>query len=304
MLASVKLALILLIIIATVTGLSTFVIQGESEQFYLENYPLLGSFFIKIGFINFFRSIPFLILMGLFFINLSLCTVKRIYKEITGLIKIRIGPDTIHVGILLLLIGGSINIILEQQASVMLSIGDEITVGEYKLHLNSFEFLEYKNGTPRDWISNLTVEELNGGIIRDGINIEVNKPLRFRGFSVFQSRYNVINSVELESDSKEKFIVKSGYMFENRGSTYILDSVNPGLSSFFRVKDGEGNTHYYEFKIGSRLGDLKVVDSSRELSSGLLIKREPAYQINYIALVLMLTGFIITYIQKIGEKEK
>lgn len=304
MLASIKLALILLILIALITGLSTFVIQGEKPEFYLETYPLLGAFFLKIGFNDFFRSIIFIVLMAMFFINLSLCTVKRIYKQITHQIKVKIGPDFIHVGLLILLIGGALNILGEQKASVMLSIGDSITLGDYYLTLNDFEFLEYESGAPKDWISHISVTDSSGDILKDNVQIEVNKPLRFGGYSVFQSRYNVINFVELESDDHESSILKSGYMFDHRDRTYILEDVNPGLSSYFRVLDSHGHAEYYEFKVGSRLGDFKVVDSNRELSSGLLIKKEPGYILNYLALILMLVGFFITYIQKIGVNEQ
>ncbi len=304
MLASMKLALVLLILIALITGLSTFVIQGESPEFYLETYPLLGAFFLKIGFNEFFRSIIFIVLMGLFFINLSLCTIKRIFKEITKQIKVKIGPDFIHIGLLILLIGGSLNIIGEQKGSVMLSIGDEITIGDYFLVLNDFEFLEYENGAPKDWISHITVRNTSGDILKDNIPIEVNKPLMFGGYSVFQSRYNVVNFVELESDDHESSILKSGYMFENRDKTYILEDVDPGVSSYFRVLDADGHTEFFEYKVGSKLGEFKVIDSNRELSSGLLIKKEPGYILNYLALILMLIGFFITYIQKIGVKEQ
>ncbi len=299
-----KLALILLIVIAVISGLSTFVIQGESNEYYIENYPLLGSLFIKIGFTNFFRSMFFIALMGLFFINLSMCTIKRLYKEITGAIKLRLGPDFIHIGLLILIVGGSINVLLEQEASVMLSIGDEISVGDYIVTLNDFEFLKYENGAPKDWISNLTIKKTDGEIVRDNFEIEVNKPVRFSGFSIFQSRYNVINFAQLESEDKQIHIVKSGYMFDSRGKRYILDDVEPGKSALFQVVDEENHTDYYRYNIGSILGGFKVLDTSRELSSGLLIKREPAYIMNYIALVLMLAGFLIAYIQKIGVKEK
>ncbi len=237
-LSSMKLAIVILTTIATLSGLSTFIIQGESRDFYTKTLSGFGDFLFSIGFTDFFKSYLFLSVLVLFFINMLFCTIKRLKKEFTKAIPFRIGPDIIHIGLLMLLIGGSINLLSEQEGSVMLKPGKHITLEEYKIILDDFKFIKYNNGAPKDWISTVTVTK-GSEVLIEKRDIEVNKPLRFKGYGIFQSRYKIIPT-----------------------------------------KDGE------------------------RLYTGLLIKKEPAYYLNLIALIVMLLGLSITYIHKFLKRNK
>ena len=60
--------------------------------------------------------------------------------------------------------------------------------GNYLIELESFEFLTYENGRPKDWIS--TVDAYHEGELAiDSFPIEVNKPLKIGNIEVFQSSY-------------------------------------------------------------------------------------------------------------------
>lgn len=303
LLSSMKLAIVLLTTIAIITALSTLIIQGENPEYYLEHYPKLGTLFIITGFSNFFRSITFIILIALFFINLFLCTCKRIYKEFTKKIKINVGPDIIHIALLLLIIGGSINIVGQHEKTVMMNVGDEVKVGEFIVKLNEFNFLKYANGSPKDWVSNISIFNSVGNVISQNINVEVNKPLRLKEFAIYQSHYNVVNIVELESKTNKTYVIKSGYMFNIKNKSYILAEVDPGVSCLFQVNDENDHTEFVKYDIGQKIGDFTLINSSNELLSGLLIKVEPGFYINLIGYILMFIGFVYTYVQKLGVKE-
>ncbi len=56
--------------------------------------------------------------------------------------------------------------------------GDQIRLpGDYLLRLQSFEFLQYADGRPKDWISTVEVEK-NGKVIIDSFPLEVNRLLK------------------------------------------------------------------------------------------------------------------------------
>ncbi len=77
--SSVKLAIFLFIILALTSIIGTVLPQGESLQFYLENY---GPFYFKIirtfHLYDTYHAWWYLALMGLFSINLIVCTIKRL----------------------------------------------------------------------------------------------------------------------------------------------------------------------------------------------------------------------------------
>ncbi len=77
--SSVKLAIFLFIILAITSIIGTVLPQGESLQFYLENF---GPFWFKIikalQLYDTYHAWWYLCLMGLFSINLIVCTIKRL----------------------------------------------------------------------------------------------------------------------------------------------------------------------------------------------------------------------------------
>ena len=104
---SIKLVVVLLIIIAVLAAMSTIVPQGEDVQYYVNTYsPFIARLITGLDFHHLFRSILFLLPVGLFFINLTVCTVHRILKRIQQGAAKRFGPDLIHVGILILMVAG------------------------------------------------------------------------------------------------------------------------------------------------------------------------------------------------------
>ena len=77
--SSVKLAIFLFIILALTSIIGTVLPQGESLQFYLEKY---GPFYFKIirtlHLYDTYHAWWYLALMGLFSVNLIVCTIKRL----------------------------------------------------------------------------------------------------------------------------------------------------------------------------------------------------------------------------------
>ncbi|TFG62391.1 MAG: hypothetical protein E4H36_08110 [Spirochaetales bacterium] len=158
---SVKLAIVLISIITATSILATLVPQNKDMAFYYHTYsPFFNWLIINTRFYKFFTSILFFIPAGLFFINLSTCTVDRLVRQLKKKGKKKFGPDILHVGLLVLLIGAVFTFAGKREGYMTLASGDKMGLpGGYLLTLKSFTFLTYENGSPKDWISTVDVEK-------------------------------------------------------------------------------------------------------------------------------------------------
>ncbi|QTA38037.1 cytochrome c biogenesis protein ResB [Thermosipho ferrireducens] len=102
----------------------------------------------------------------------------------------KIGPDIIHVGILIAIVSGLVIGLTTKMEKFYLSPGDEFNVDGKVLELADFKFYTYENGMPKDWIS----------IVRyDGktYSIEVNKPMNIQKGKLYQWSHKVDWNVKL-----------------------------------------------------------------------------------------------------------
>jgi cytochrome c biogenesis protein ResB len=121
-LKSVRLAVGLIAYLAVTGMLATLVPQGREAELYLAAYPrLVAEMVVWSSFSRFFTSLKFLLPSALFFVNLAVCSVDRFLREIRRPEKRRHGPDVLHLGLLLLVIGAVLSFSGRQTGSVMLA---------------------------------------------------------------------------------------------------------------------------------------------------------------------------------------
>lgn len=131
----------------------------------------------------------FIVPAFLFFANLSACTVKRLVREIGKKGGRRHGPDVLHVGLMVLFLGGVWSFAGHRQGVVALAPGDGVGLPDGSVMiLDDFRFERYPDGRPRDWVSVVSIEK-DGEPVESGIEIRVNDPLRYGGLSYYQSSY-------------------------------------------------------------------------------------------------------------------
>ncbi len=99
------------------------------------------------------------------------------------------GSDVVHLGLLVIIIGGVISGWGGFRQSLSLSEGQILPVprADFQLRLDKFETELYPNGSVKDWKSTLTVIEDNTPSLTK--TIEVNHPLSHKGFIFYQSSY-------------------------------------------------------------------------------------------------------------------
>jgi hypothetical protein len=224
---STSLAVALLLIIAVFSALSTFVPQGRQREYYIGRYPRFTAQLILISrFHRFFGSYLFLIPAGFFFCNLAVCTADRVAARRRRRLPGRYGPDIIHAGILLVMIGGFVSYTTRREAHVDLREGDSLRITRgIQMVLTSFEKIDYPDGRPRDYVS--VVELLRKGKPPETRRIRVNRPLRASFVRVYQESYSYLPLLLLSDEQGGSLSVDRGGTFRMGGTRYRFRGIAP-----------------------------------------------------------------------------
>jgi cytochrome c biogenesis protein len=194
---SLKTTVFLVALLSAAGALSTFIPQSLGGAEYQALYgQALGSLIVKSGFYNFFSSPFFFTLAGLFFINLLACTVFRFSRELRKKTNRNFGPDILHGGLILFMAAALLSVLNRMDGSLMLTRGQTALLPNGNtLILDDLEYQHYENGRPKAWISYLTVLQ-DGQTLVKSYRLEVNHPLKLKGFSLYQNSYGVMGGTE------------------------------------------------------------------------------------------------------------
>jgi hypothetical protein len=210
-----------------------------------------------------------------------------------------------------LIIGAVISFTGKKEGFVYLSEGEKLQLpGEYVVTLETFEFLRYENGRPKDWISTVDVHH-NGEKIIDSYPIEVNRPLRVGNMKVYQSSYSIEERLVFTTPTGEKKRLPVNHPINTDRAAYVFKGIERGPGS------GEGENAVIEkwqqqqrtdvltLEPGQRFGPGYTVQGVQErMVTGLRAKIDPGFIPVLIALVIIGFGLSLTYIQKIREMEQ
>jgi cytochrome c biogenesis protein len=304
---SVRLAIVLILVITTLSLFSTFVPQGQGEECYRVRYsPFVSGLIAAAGMDGFFSSILFLAPAFLFTVNLSVCAVDRFAKRARARARRRYGPDLIHLGLLLLIAGGLVTSLARQEKLVWLAEGEQAAlIRSYTVRLVSFEFQKYEDGSPKDWISTVSVER-NGKIEASSFPIEVNRPLRVAGMRIYQSSWTIEGAAHLKDEAGLLNVAMTGQGFQDGDSFwYFADAhqASPGSADWramFEQWKGDALVSTRILGPGDAIGPFTVERVSGRLLTGLKAVRDPGFLLVIVALAAIAAGLVLTFIQKRG----
>ncbi|HQA07312.1 MAG TPA: cytochrome c biogenesis protein ResB [Syntrophomonadaceae bacterium] len=166
-----------------------------------------------------FYQIPvFKLLLLLLLINMILCTFNRIKLTYRVLLKRfgsrvwfrQLGILTLHLGIVLVLVGGLIYATSGQNERIHLLAGDQVDISQvldikhpFTLQLDEFRIEFNEDGSPSQYISEVTI--LEKGRIMDQVEISVNYPLSYQGVKAYQTSYGyLVQAAYLDENGAEK----------------------------------------------------------------------------------------------------
>ncbi|WP_353930262.1 cytochrome c biogenesis protein [Okeanomitos corallinicola TIOX110] len=398
-LTNLRLAIILLLIIALFSVSGTVIEQGQSPAFYQANYPehpaLFGFLTWKViqvvGLDHVYRTWWFLALLVLFGTSLTACTFTRqlpalkaaqkwqyydkpskfkklalsaeldhislnsitpiltknrykIFQELEnndilyarkGIVG-RIGPIIVHIGIVMILLGGIWGAMTGFMAQEMIASGDTFQVQNiiesgawtsqdvlknWAVKVNRFWIDYTPKGGIDQFYSDLSVVDNDGKEI-DHEQIYVNKPLRYHGVVFYQTDWG-ISGVKVKLNNSPIFQLPMA-LLDTKGQGRIWGTwvpTKPDLSAGVSLlaKDLQGMVLIYDAKgklintVRSGMSipvngiNLKVVDIVG--STGLQIKYDPGIPIVYTGFALLMLGVVMSYfshsqiwVLQVGEK--
>ncbi len=306
-LKSVRLALVLISYIAATGVLASLVPQGRDSSYYRSSLPEpLASVVVKTGFSDFYGSPLFLVPAFLFFANLSACSADRLARELRKGRAGRHGPDILHLGLIVLLIGAVLGQAAKQshptwQGFARLGKGEAVELPDGRLLvLRSLRSEKYPDGRAKDWISTVEVSEA-GKTVLPSYDIRVNHPLRLGPLSILQVSYGSERVLELEGPSETSRSLAAGEYIDAGDARLTLMSVDPDSGDAIAREEGPGGTKVVSLGKGSKIGAYVVLGAGEAELSGLQAAYDPFYPVVIAAFAVIGLGSIITFAGKLGE---
>ncbi len=304
-LKSVRLAIGLLATIAAGSLLATLIPQGQDSEAYFKAMPkILAELVTQLGLTRYFSSLLFLLPMLALFLNLGACTIDRFTRELKKKAAHRHGPDILHVGLLVLIAGSLMSFSGRQEGTVRLAPGESVELpGGETLNLVSFDFHQYEDGRPKDWVSKVTVTK--GGMpVKPETEIRVNRPLRLGSLTLYQSSYSQDFALAVTAPDGTETRVARGGSYKAEGLDLFYMTTEPvqggGMQIVARVKSAAGASALRVPKEGVQIGAFRAA-LLPSLSTGLEAVVDPGYLVVLVALALVGLGTALTFIQKLKD---
>ncbi len=299
-LRSVRLAITLIIYIIVFFTLASFIIQNESPDYYYYNYgKILGNIIIITGLNNFIRSLFFIIPGFLFFVNLLFCAFHRLLTRAKNNLPLRPGPDIIHFGVMMLLIGGSLSSALRQDRVIYLSPDERIEIaGRYELTLKKFEHMKYPDGRPKKWISTVLVKD--GENNQKEFGVEVNKPASFGNYKLYQESYSLYEELTFKDRYGKFFKIRNNEGLKNFKNHIYFNKIENQKARLV-IWDKKKSHIIRLLGRGESIDGFTLTDLSGGNLSGLKIVYDPGIMPVIISFIIISCGLFIAFYQKKGE---
>jgi cytochrome c biogenesis protein len=302
-LASIRLGIALLIVIAIASICGTLIPQGEPKIYYQAVYgDTLGSFIFYTGLTYVFKSYLFIIVSLLLLVNLTACTYKR-YQKLNSLGHwSRYGSPILHLGLMVIIIGSLLSGFLSRSDYLEIPIESTVDLTDkgYPFDVKVQDFtIDYYHGeqTPKQYLTTLTVLENNRPVSTE--EIKVNHPLQHKGTKIYQSSYGWLMEGSITADGKTTpFSFPAGESL-TVNNNYILQAV-PATA------DAKGNLLYRfgtegQPPFGGSINKGEQIETpfgalvftNIKPYTGLEIKQDPGVPVVWTGFLLLTAGLMI-----------
>jgi len=293
------------------------------ERYYEENYsPQVARLILMFRFHRFFSSALFLAPSALFFLNLSVCAADRIVKQAKRGAPKRYGPDFIHIGVLLLMVGGLVSLSGRQEWHVRLAEGQSALLpSSHRILLTSFKRSSYPDGRPREYISRVQV--FKEGSIEKTEEIRVNRPLRVNGLKIYQDSYAVTPTLFLLDESQTEHYIRQGEYFRIEETFFSFFGITPdeeGLlstpedrrvgqdladSTVILIQEYDGEENPVGMRLVSpsdRINGYTIGGVLFTEQTGLRVVQDRSFALVLVGFAIIGCGLALTFIQKHGDE--
>lgn len=261
-----------------------------------------------------------------------LCTINRVslfvrvfFRKISKSNFIReLGVFILHGGIVIILLGGIVYAFFGETTKINIAPGEVINLTEVmdsarpiSLKLNSFKIERNEDGTPSQYYSDVTVNEL--GKKREDRLISVNHPLRYENIKIYQESYGhlVRTKITAENDHVVRSsLVREGEVVEIPDSNRIVKvfryfaEPNSSLQTNSPPMEGDSEVVYSVYENNNMLGvgatkigkkveidQEKFVEfSAIEPYTVLRVKTDPGLPLVLLGSMLFILGTIVSLV--------
>ena len=242
----------------------------------------------------------------------------------------RLGVYSVHLSILILLIGSFLGSYFGFEGFVNIPEGDtvdsihlrntnQIKALEFKIRCDDFNVQFYDTGAPKEFRSTLTILEGDKPVYKK--DILVNDPLRYKGINLFQSSYGALSAegATLNFKSSETGMVYSKtavmgrpvpvpegggvFVIKDHRNSHIFRGHNIG--AVFICTLTLPNSKPVEVILPLRFPDfdkmrkgkwlISAADVQYRYYTGLQVTKDPSVWIVYIGFIILIIGCFITF---------
>ncbi len=234
---------------------------------------------------------------------------------------VRFGVYIVHLSILVIFGGAIIGALFGSKGSIMLrekgvssyiferGTGERLPLG-FDLRVNDFSMTYYDNGSPKEYRSDLTVLQNGKEMLQK--SIVVNDPLKYNGFTFYQSSYQAYEEywVTIRNQTtgeKQTFLARPGaeIKWSQAGITFgIINLLPPDQWGRYRLKiwfsDNKGEPSVFwldgETEVSvERIDGAYGFKSEQVYATGLQVAKDPGVWPVYIGCTMMLLGLIVAF---------
>jgi len=242
----------------------------------------------------------------------------------------RLGVYTVHLSVILLLLGGLIGSIFGFEGFVNISEGEtvnsirlrkteQIHNLDFAIRCDDFSVSFYETGAPKEFRSTLSIIEDGRSVLQK--DIIVNAPLHYKGINLFQANYGMLPPKEIALNIMSR---ETGMVYKKKMKIGMQIEVPEGMGTFV-VKDYKNSFNYKGIVLGEtfigilnrkdgksinimlplnfasfdkmRKGDLffSVADYDNRYYTGLQVTCDPGVLVVYSGFAIMIIGCFVTF---------
>ncbi len=227
----------------------------------------------------------------------------------------------VHLSVVIVIIGALIGAIWGYRGNMAIMEGQTSNIVQpfreeepiflnFFVKLNKFNIELYPDGTPKEYVSNVTI--IDGNKTFNSL-IKVNAPLKYKGLSFYQANYDTIPEfkIKVKYNGKEKFYTLSSLfpvIINNRYTITLKDFGQAHGLIYAKIifYDPETNKQipgiiikgFPHFRIPIDKGMLQIIlEGIEKISyiSGFQVKKDPGIPIVYAGFILIMLGLLGVY---------
>ena len=279
--------------------------------------PRIASTFEAAGFANFFTSFWFIAPLLAFLLNLLLCTIHRIHRQLKSDRDSYFGPDIVHIGILFLIVAALISLFGRMEGELVLAEGQTGKLpGGVLVTLVKTDQEQYPDGRPKEWRSRVLISRPPDKVYRK--TIRVNHPAHVGRLGIYLSgegfhpelvltdyndkEYRLLPGDEIATEERGLNIRFAGVIQEDSagGISAIIETVEPGA--------GGGEDHVYSrytHAPGEKIpGELIISEISYRPITIFMVTGDPGFIPLVVSFILIMSGLFFIFLQKVVTRGK